>query len=85
MPYWQPGYPRWDGEAYFSSAPDLVDINTAPAAELQTLPGIGEKKAQAIVTYRAQHGPFLTVEQLDDVDGISPRMVDAMRALIWAS
>ncbi len=48
-----------------------VNINTATAAELQaSLIGIGEKKAQAIVDYRKEHGKFTKAEQLMDVKGI---------------
>ncbi|WP_126600815.1 ComEA family DNA-binding protein [Actinobacillus delphinicola] len=46
-------------------------MNTASAAELQAaLVGIGEKKAQAIVEYRKEHGKFTKAEQLMDVKGI---------------
>lgn len=48
-----------------------VNINTATASELQaSLIGIGEKKAQAIVEYRKEHGKFTKAEQLMDVKGI---------------
>lgn len=48
----------------------LVDINTAGLEELMTLPGIGEKRAQAILDYREEHGPFEYVEDLIQVPGI---------------
>jgi competence protein ComEA len=47
-----------------------VDINTATAAELETLPGIGPKTADAIVEYREANGPFETIEDIMDVPGI---------------
>jgi len=47
-----------------------VNINTATAEELQALPGIGESRAQAIVAYREEHGPFTYVEDLRAVSGI---------------
>ncbi len=68
------------GKENSSSAP--VNINTAPVAELQTLDGVGEKRAEAIVEYRTTHGPFQTVEGLDDVPGISPGIVETNRARI---
>ena len=50
----------------------LVDLNTATAADLDALPGIGPVLAQRIVDHRAEHGPFTSVDQLDDVSGIGP-------------
>ena len=84
-PVRQAEYPPWDGEPYFDAGPDRVDVNTAPAAELETLPGIGEKKALAIVEYREANGPFRAVEELERVKGISERTVDGMRAYVRIS
>ena len=47
-----------------------VDLNTATAEELMTLPGIGEKRAAAIIAYRQANGPFRIPEELTNVDGI---------------
>lgn len=47
-----------------------LNINTATAKELERLPGIGEALAERIVTYRAEHGPFKSVRDLQKVDGI---------------
>lgn len=47
-----------------------VNLNTADAAALQTLSGIGEAKAQAILAYREEHGGFSSVEELMNVPGI---------------
>ena len=47
-----------------------VNINTATAAQLQTLPGIGVTLAGRIIAYREQNGPFTDVAQLINVDGI---------------
>jgi competence protein ComEA len=49
-----------------------VDVNTATAAQLEALPGIGPALAAAIVTYRTDHGPFAGVESLADVAGLGP-------------
>ena len=57
------------------TAPDgtsVVNINTADATALEALPGIGEVLAAAIVSYRDEHGPFTSIEQLQDVSGIGP-------------
>ena len=54
-----------------ASAPaGKVDLNTATAEELMTLPGIGEKRAQAIIADREANGPFRIPEDLTRVDGI---------------
>lgn len=63
--------PQTDAEAFFSVRPDLINVNTAPEAELCCLPGIGSKRAQAIITYRQEHGPFFSAEDLCEVPGIS--------------
>lgn len=60
----------------------LININVASALELESLPHIGVVLAERIVAYRTEHGPFRTIDQLAAVDGISPAMVDDLRALI---
>ncbi len=63
-----------------------VNINTADAPTIaKELKGIGEKKAQAIVNYRKQHGPFKTVESLTEVKGIGLKTVEKNRSLIKLS
>lgn len=59
-----------------------VNINAADAEELKTLPGIGDTKAAAILAYRAQHGPFTSVDQLGDVSGIGPATIEKLRPLV---
>lgn len=57
-------------EAAESDAPAApVNINTADAETLMTLPGIGETRAADIIAYRQANGPFRMVEQLTDVPG----------------
>ena len=50
----------------------LLDLNSAAVADLDALPGIGPVLAQRIIDHRSAHGPFTSVEQLDDVSGIGP-------------
>ena len=57
----------------------LVNINTASATELETLDGVGEVIAAAIVDYRTQNGPFASVDQLEDVSGIGPSTMEGIR------
>ncbi len=56
-----------------------VNINTATAAELETLSGIGPVKAQAIVDYRNEHGLFRTIDELINVPGIGPQTLEEIR------
>ena len=53
-----------------------VDINTATAEELQSLKGIGEKKAMAIIEYRQENGPFTSIEGLTEVKGIGAKLLE---------
>ncbi|WP_037290050.1 ComEA family DNA-binding protein [Saccharibacillus sacchari] len=55
-----------------------IHINSADAAALMELPGIGEKKAQAILDYRAQNGPFRNVTDIVKVKGIGAKMLEKM-------
>jgi len=56
-----------------------VNINAASAAELELLPGIGPTLAGRIVQYRTANGAFATIERLDDVRGIGPAKLEALR------
>jgi len=66
------------------AAPSIININTASAAELESLPEIGEVLAARIIAYREANGPYQTVDQLEPIDGISQRMIDEIRHLITA-
>jgi competence protein ComEA len=59
-----------------------VNINKADIALLTTLKGVGEKKAQAIIAYRNEHGPFQSIEELAEVKGIGEAIVNANREII---
>jgi competence protein ComEA len=63
-----------------------VNVNTAQAQVLaEVLDGIGSAKAQAIIQYREQYGEFTSVEELLDVRGIGPRVLEANREKIALS
>ncbi|WP_165860464.1 ComEA family DNA-binding protein [Kocuria tytonicola] len=59
-----------------------VNLNTATEAELEALPKVGPVLAQRIVEFRTQHGPFTSPEQLDDVSGVGPAMLEALLPLV---
>jgi len=59
-----------------SYAADKININTADVVTLQQLEGIGEKKAQAIVDYRKQHGLFKELNELSKVNGIGKKTLE---------
>jgi len=59
-----------------------IDINSATRAELESLPGIGPVLAQRVIDYRERHGPFASVEMLDNVPGIGPKRLEAMREYV---
>ena len=56
-----------------------VDINTADAAALQGLPGIGETKAAAIIAHREANGPFASVDDLQNVKGIGEKTLEKLK------
>lgn len=59
-----------------------VNINTATQVQLESLPGIGPAKATAIIQYRNDHGPFTSVQQLDNVSGIGPATMANLSGLV---
>lgn len=76
-------------EAPRRAAPDkktdparALDINTANATQLTTLPGVGPSTARAIVAYRAEHGKFAAPEDLLNVKGIGPKKFEALRKFV---
>ncbi|MFZ3218252.1 MAG: helix-hairpin-helix domain-containing protein [Candidatus Acidiferrales bacterium] len=59
-----------------------LDLNSATAAQLQELPGIGPKTAQAIVDFRARSGPFRRVEDLLAIKGVTQPRLDKIRPYV---
>jgi competence protein ComEA len=70
------------GEDYTSETPASVqeetkiNINTADAARLQELSGVGPSKAESIITYREENGPFTSIDQLLEVIGIGEKTIE---------
>jgi competence protein ComEA len=61
---------------------NLVNINTASKEELDSLPGIGESKAEDIIKYRDQKGLYKTIEDIQNVPGIGPSIFSKIKELI---
>lgn len=72
-----------DGEDTQASSPDgqsaKVRINQASQEEIESLTGIGPSKAEAIIQYRDENGPFKTAEDLLDVSGIGEQTLESFR------
>lgn len=60
-------------------AGELVNINKADTATLDKLDGIGEKKAEAIIAYRTEHGDFKTTEDIKEVPGIGDKLFEKFK------
>jgi competence protein ComEA len=59
-----------------------VDLNAATATELDALPGIGPVLAERIIGWRTEHGRFAAVDDLQQVSGIGPAVMDRLRDLV---
>lgn len=62
-----------------------LDLNTATAEQLDALPGIGPATAEAIISYRREHGRFRSVEELVEVRGIGEAKLAALRSKVRVS
>ena len=65
-----------------NSKQGVININTATLEELQTIKGIGKKKAEAILQYRKEHGAFRTKEDLLQVKGIGKKALEAIESQV---
>jgi competence protein ComEA len=59
-----------------------INVNKASVEELSTLPRVGPVMAQRIVAWRKDHGPFLSVDDLDAIEGIGPKLMESLRPLV---
>ena len=65
-----------------AAAPAVVNLNTATATQIATLPGVGEKAAQRIIEYREKNGGFKKIEELMNVKGIGEKSFLKLKPLI---
>ena len=80
IPETQSGIIERSNSSVFTEA--CININTATAEELETLPGIGPTRSAAIIDYRETNGPFYKLEDLMQVPGIGPSTFDALKEQI---
>ena len=64
------------------SAGETININTADKETLMSIKGIGEKRAEEIIAYREQNGPFKSVDQLTEIKGLGQTFIDSNRELL---
>jgi len=60
----------------------LLDLNSATIEQLDSLPGIGPTRAEAIIQYRTEHGSFVTVEELREIPGIGDDLYNQILPLV---
>jgi len=81
-----PSYVRAQAPAAsVEKAAPVVNLNTASAADLENLPGVGAKMAERIVEYRQKNGPFKKVEDLMNVRGVGEKSFLKLKPLITVS
>lgn len=71
-----------DEEQILQTSNSKVNINTATVSELETIPGVGESTAKAIVEYRTETGRFATIEDVQNVSGIGKSKFEKMKDYI---
>ncbi|MCP3862461.1 MAG: helix-hairpin-helix domain-containing protein [Aestuariibacter sp.] len=71
-----------DSVEHVASKHTLVNLNAANVEQLMALPGIGKSKAQAIVAYREEQGPFSSVDDLVNVKGIGKKLLAKLAASV---
>ncbi len=67
-------------ESVSTNVAEKININSASTKELSTIPGIGKKKAEAIIAYRTQNGSFSSIDDLKKVKGIGRKIIEKIKA-----
>jgi len=76
------GSAQKSGAKAAAAVPAVVNLNTATATQIATLPGIGEKAAERIIEYREKNGGFKKIEELMNVKGIGEKSFLKLKPLI---
>ena len=63
----------------FVSAFAAINLNTADKAALESISGIGPAKANAIIKYREEHGSFKSVDELLNIKGVGPKILESIK------
>jgi competence protein ComEA len=66
----------------FVSAFAAINLNTADKAALESISGIGPAKAEAIIKYRDEHGSFKSVDELLNIKGIGPKILENIKGQV---
>jgi competence protein ComEA len=82
VPTWEEYEAGWTVSGTEAEEDGLININTATKEQLMTLNGIGESRAQAIIAYREEHGPFTAIEDLMLVSGIKEAAFEKVKDYI---
>jgi len=69
----------------FVSAFAAINLNTADQAALESISGIGPAKASAIIKYRNEHGSFKSVDELLNIKGIGPKVLESLKGQVEVS
>ena len=77
-----PAFSASPATGQMQKAEATVNVNTATAKELITLPGVGQKTADNIISFRQEHGPYQTVQDLLKVKGIGKKTLKKFENLI---
>lgn len=85
LPVEQSNVQTADGAVQGGSASGLLDLNRATKEELMTLPGIGEAKAEAILSYRENNGPFAETADIMKISGIKNAVFDQIKDRVTVS
>lgn len=65
--------------AKHSKSSNKINLNTVSLEELSNMPMVGDQRAQSIIKYRDEHGPFMSWEDLDNIPGFSKDMVQDLK------